>query len=173
MTDMPHPIDAALWREAMGGFLTGVTVVTTLSGGRIAGTAVNAFSAVSQAPPLLLVCLDRSSRSLEAIRSAGFFAVNILSETHMDVVRRFSSKSAEDRFQGVAHAPATTGAPVLTDSVAWFDCEVHAIHDGGDHEIVVGRVLQLGSNKAAAPLAYHRGNIWCLDPRESVPEGRS
>ncbi|MFN3610238.1 MAG: flavin reductase family protein [Hyphomonas sp.] len=170
---MTQPIDATLWREAMGGFLTGVTVVTTLSDGKIAGTAVNAFSAVSQDPPLLLVCLYRSSRSLEAIRTAGFFAVNILSETHMDIVRRFSSKSADDRFRDVAYTREATGAPVLTGSVAWFDCSVHAIHDGGDHEIVVGRVLRLGSDTAATPLAYHRGNIWCLPAREIVPEGRS
>lgn len=170
---MSQPIDATLWREAMGGFLTGVTVVTTLSDGKIAGTAVNAFSAVSQEPPLLLVCLDRSSRSLEAIRAAGFFAVNILAEAHMDVVRRFSSKSAGDRFRNVAHTSEATGAPVLTGSVAWFDCAVHAIHDGGDHEIVVGRVLRLGSDTGATPLAYHRGNIWCLPAREVVPEGHS
>lgn len=170
---MAPSIDAALWREAMGGFLTGVTVVTTIADGAIAGTAVNAFSAVSQEPPLLLVCLDRSSRSLEAIRTSGFFAVNILSETHMEVVRRFSSKSTEDRFRDVKWEREATGAPVLDSSVAWFDCEVHAIHDGGDHEIVVGRVLRLGSDAAASPLAYHRGNIWCLPAREVVPEGRS
>lgn len=168
---MPQPIDTALWREAMGGFLTGVTVVTTTSGGKIAGTAVNAFSAVSQDPPLLLVCLDRGSRSLEAIRASGFFAVNILSDAHMDVVRRFASKSADDRFRDVDYSATTTGAPILGGSVAWFDCQVHAIHEGGDHEIVVGHVLEVGSDKAAAPLAYHRGNIWCLDPGEPVPEG--
>ncbi|MBY9067229.1 flavin reductase family protein [Hyphomonas sp. WL0036] len=170
---MSTPIDATLWREAMGGFLTGVTVVTTTSGGKIAGTAVNAFSAVSQAPPLLLVCLDRASRSLEAIREAGFFAVNVLSEAHMDVVRRFASKSSDDRFRDVQYTTESTGAPVLSGSVAWFDCEVYAIHDGGDHEIVVGRVLQLGSDREAAPLAYHRGNIWCLTGRETEPAGRS
>lgn len=171
---MTQPSDAALWREAMGGFLTGVTAVTTLTAdGKVAGTAVNAFSAVSQEPPLLLVCLDRSSRSLEAIRKAGFFAVNILSETHLDVVRRFSSKSVGDRFRDVAWSSQATGAPVLTGSVAWFDCEVHAIHEGGDHEIVVGRVVRLGSDKAATPLAYHRGNIWCLPARETLPEERS
>lgn len=170
---MTQSIDVDLWREAMGGFLTGITVVTTRSGEGVAGTAVNAFSAVSQDPPLLLVCLDRHSRSLEAIRQSGILAVNILSDAHMDVVRRFAAKSADDRFRDVDFFDGATGAPVLAESVAWFDCEVHAIHDGGDHEIVVGRVLDLGSNKNAAPLAYHRGNIWCLDANTATPEQRS
>lgn len=167
---MADEINTDLWREAMGGFLTGITVVTTCSGESIAGTAVNAFSSVSQDPPLLLVCLDRGSRSLEAIREAGVFAVNILSDAHMDVVRRFASKSAEDRFRDVAYRSEATGAPILDDSVAWFDCEVFAMHDGGDHEIVVGRVRQLGSDATATPLAYHRGNIWSLAALEAGQE---
>lgn len=165
---MTGPIDAGLWREAMGGFLTGVTAVTTLSDGRIAGAAVNAFSAVSMDPPLLLVCLDRRSRTLDVIRQTGIFAVNVLSEAHLDVVRRFASREAEDRFRDVAHLSQVTGAPVLSDAAAWFDCEVYAIHDGGDHEIVIGRVLKLGSDRAVAPLAYHRGDIWCLEERETL-----
>lgn len=165
---MTGPIDAGLWREAMGGFLTGVTAVTTLSDGRIAGAAVNAFSAVSMDPPLLLVCLDRRSRTLDLIRKTGFFAVNVLSAGHLDVVRRFASREAEDRFRDVAHMSHTTGAPVLADAAAWFDCEVYAIHDGGDHEIVIGRVLALGSDRTVTPLAYHRGDIWCLEDRETL-----
>lgn len=165
---MTRPIDSGLWREAMGGFLTGVTAVTTLSEGRIAGAAVNAFSAVSMDPPLLLVCLDRHSRTLDMIRQTGFFAVNVLSEAHLEVVRRFASRDVENRFRDIAHTSYATGAPVLTDAAAWFDCEVYAIHDGGDHEIVIGRVLQLGSDRTVAPLAYHRGDIWCLEGREAL-----
>ena len=159
---MSEAINSTLWREAMGGFLTGVTVVTTCAGEKIAGTAVNAFSAVSQDPPLLLVCLDRGSRSLTEIRRSGVFAVNILSDAHQELVHRFASKSAEDRFRDVAYTARTTGAPILEDSVSWFDCEVFTIYEGGDHEIVVGRVRELGSDTSATPLAYHRGNVWSL-----------
>lgn len=163
---MTGPIDALLWREAMGGFLTGVTAVTTLSEGRIAGAAVNAFSAVSMEPPLLLVCLDRRSRTLDAIRRNGFFAVNVLSQAHLSAVRRFASKDNESRFHGIDHTSHVTGAPVLAGAAAWFDCEVYAVHEGGDHEIVLGRVVALGADKSAVPLAYHRGNIWCLEAGE-------
>lgn len=161
---MQNQFEISLWREAMGGFLTGVTIVTALSrDGAPHGAAVNAFSAVSQQPPLLLVCLNRASRSLEVIRLSGRFAVNILAEHHLDIVPAFAAKGIENRFEGVEYVSATTGSPILPGAVAWFDCEVHAIHDGGDHEIIVGRVLEIGSDKATTPLAYHRGQIWRLN----------
>lgn len=169
---MTAPIDELLWREAMGGFLTGVTAVTTLGDSGVAGAAVNAFSAVSMDPPLLLVCLDRHSRTLDVIRRKGFFAVNVLSQTHLEAVRRFASKDTESRFRDIAHTTHATGAPILAGAAAWFDCEVYAIHEGGDHEIVLGRVVELGADKAAAPLAYHRGNIWCLEASDIIPEDR-
>lgn len=161
---MQEQIETSLWREAMGGFLTGITIVTAMSSeGAPHGAAVNAFSAVSEQPPLLLVCLDRSSRSLETIRLSGQFAVNILAEDHLDIVPAFAAKGVENRFAGVDYFAAVTGSPILPGAVAWFDCEIHAIHDGGDHEIIIGRVVKIGSNKAIRPLAYHRGQIWRLN----------
>lgn len=161
---MQEQIETSLWREAMGGFLTGVTIVTAVSGeGMPHGAAVNAFSAVSQKPPLLLVCLDRASRSLEAIRMSGRFAVNILAEDHLDIVPAFAARGVGNRFEGVDYFTAETGSPILAGAVAWFDCEIHAVHDGGDHEIVVGRVIRIGSDKTIRPLAYHRGQIWRLN----------
>lgn len=161
---MENQIEAALWREAMGGFLTGVTIVTsTTSEKEPCGAAVNAFSAVSESPPLLLVCLDRASRSLEAIRLSGHFAVNILSESHLDIVPVFAMRGADDRFRDVDYSSGASGSPILNGAVAWFECEVHAIHDGGDHEIVVGHVVRIGSDPAAKPLAYHRGQVWRMN----------
>lgn len=156
-------IDKTLWREAMSGFLTGVTIVTTHDDeGAPAGTAVNAFCALSMEPPLLLVCLDRGSRTLDMLRRAGSFCVNILSDRHEAIVGPFASKSEADRFGKVSHSHTVSGDPVLDDSVAWFDCAVHQILEGGDHEIVIGRVKRLGSDREAAPLAYHRGQVWPL-----------
>ncbi len=161
-------VDRQLWREAMGGFPTGVTIVTTHDdSGAPAGTAVNAFCAVSMDPPLLLICLDKQSRTLAALRAANTFCVNILSDRHQQIVRAFASKSETDRFRGVAHAATEAGDPILDNAVAWFDCTVEEIHDGGDHEIVVGRVVELGADKDAAPLAYHRGRVWPLYPDAS------
>jgi 3-hydroxy-9,10-secoandrosta-1,3,5(10)-triene-9,17-dione monooxygenase reductase component len=157
-------ISSALWREAMGGFLTGVTIVTALSADRSAhGAAVNAFTAVSEKPALLLVCLDRASRSLATIRCSGKFAVNILAEHHLDIVPAFAAKGVVNRFEGINYSAAETGSPILPGVVAWFDCEVHGVHDGGDHEIIVGRVVAIGSDRTLRPLAYHRGQIGRLN----------
>ena len=167
---MGEDADSRLWRDAMGGFLTGVTIVTTQAeGGRPTGSAVNAFCALSMNPRLLLVCMDRDSRTLAALRRAGTFCVNILSANQADIVRRFASKEAGDRFAGVPFARRPSGDPVLLDSAAWFDCEVHDLFEGGDHEIVVGRVNDLYADRDADPLAYHRGRICPLPASQLLP----
>ena len=157
---MGQQFDNALWREAMGGFPTGVTVVTShAEDGSPAGTAVNAFCSLSISPPLLLVCLGRSSRTLETLRRAGSFCVNVLSDRQGDIVERFARKDETGRFDGVPFTLGVSGDPLLSDTVAWFDCRVHEILDGGDHEIVIGEVAALSADSAAAPLAYHRGRV--------------
>jgi flavin reductase (DIM6/NTAB) family NADH-FMN oxidoreductase RutF len=155
-------IEPAVWKHAMGSFPTGVTVVTTQAEGRISGTAVNAFSAVSMSPSILLVCLKRDSRTLAEIKKSGVFAVNVLADHHEPLVGRFASKDESDRFSGVAYETGSTGSPLLERAVAWFDCEVHAAVDGGDHEVVLGHVLEVRSHPGAAPLLYHRGRLSCL-----------
>jgi 3-hydroxy-9,10-secoandrosta-1,3,5(10)-triene-9,17-dione monooxygenase reductase component len=157
-------IEPTLWKRAMGGFPSGVTVVTTQTDGRAAGTAVNAFTAVSMSPSLLLICLAHDSRTLLEIRRTGVFGVNILAQHHADLAMRFASKVETDRFAGVALTSAITGAPLLGDAVAWFDCEVESLVTAGDHEVVTGRVLAAHAADEAAPLLYHRGRLGPLQP---------
>jgi 3-hydroxy-9,10-secoandrosta-1,3,5(10)-triene-9,17-dione monooxygenase reductase component len=152
----------------MSGFPTGVTIVTTRADGRVSGTAVNAFSAVSMSPSILLVCLKSDSRTLAAIRQAGVFAVNILADHQADLVSRFASKDEEDRFRDVSHASGVTGSPLLDRAVAAFDCEVHAIVDGGDHDVLLGRVLDVRMDAERSPLLYHRGQLSPLRQAEPV-----
>lgn len=146
----------------MGGFPSGVTVVTTRVGDRPAGTAVNAFTSVSMSPSLLLVCLTHDSRTLAEIRQSLTFGVNILADHHADLALRFASKAEGNRFAGVPLTEAITGAPLLADAVAWFDCEVASFMTAGDHEVVTGRVLAAHAADEADPLLYHRGRLGAL-----------
>lgn len=162
-------IEPTAWRHAMGRFPTGVTIVTTQAEGRVSGTAVNAFSAVSMSPSIVLVCLKRDSRTLAEIHKSGVFGVNVLAAHQADLVGRFASKDENDRFQGLAYETGVTGSPLLRHAVARFDCELHAVFDGGDHEVVLGRVVEVQADSATPPLLYHRGQLSPLRQGDAEP----
>lgn len=150
-------IDSAHYRQVLGHFPTGVTVITAVGpDGRPAGFAVGSFFSVSLDPALVGFCAGKSSSSWPAIRSAGRFCVNILAEDQEAVCRQFSSK-VDDKFSGLGWQPAVTGSPRLADVLAWIDCDVEAIHDAGDHELCVGRVRELGVERENGPLLFYRG----------------
>jgi len=144
-------------RDALGSFATGVTVVTCLdSEGRPFGLTVNSFTSVSLDPPLLLVCIARQARCRAALVEAGHFAVNVLQTGQQPASIRFSTRD-EDRFGATPWSTGESGAPILKDSLAIFECERSAVHDGGDHEILVGRVLRASFDPNMDPLLYFRG----------------
>jgi flavin reductase (DIM6/NTAB) family NADH-FMN oxidoreductase RutF len=150
--------DRRAFRNALGCFATGVTVVTTVTdAGEPVGLTANSFSSVSLDPPLVLFCLDRASHNLDAFRAAGRFAVNVLGEDQRDLSVRFST-TIGDRWDGVVWERWETGAPVLNGCLAALDCETEAIHEGGDHVIIVGRVQRLAATTDGKPLLYFRGN---------------
>lgn len=150
-------VNAEQFRDVMGRFASGVTVVTTENDGGYAGFTASSFSSVSLDPPLVLVCLGRDAACHDAFVDGAGFAVNILAADQADLSVRFSS-DIDDRFEGVPHAPWVTGAPILGGVLAAIDCRLHAVHDGGDHSILVGRVERLGPVAAdAEPLLYYRG----------------
>lgn len=151
-------IPPAAMREAMGRFATGVTVVTTLdTTGAPAGCTVSAFSSVSLNPPLLLVCVD-ATRFMHSLLTVGSgFAVNILSADQADVALAFARPSA-DKFAAVAHHPGRGGVPLLDGAIAHVQCTRHAVFDGGDHAIVLGRVHDIRSSPGE-PLLYSRGRF--------------
>jgi flavin reductase (DIM6/NTAB) family NADH-FMN oxidoreductase RutF len=158
-------IDTLLLRRAFGTFVTGVTVVTTRdTAGNPRGMTANSFTSVSLDPPLLLICVAKSAASFPAFATTQCFGVNLLNEAQVDLSAVFASKSPE-KFRSVSHAQKHTGAPILADSLTWFDCTVHDRVDAGDHVILIGRILGFGTTNTA-PLAFHRGGYARLqDPR--------
>lgn len=135
--------DGAEFRRVLGHFPTGVTVVTAAGADGPEGMAIGSFSSVSLDPPLVMFCPGHESASWSRMRPAGSFCVNVLGDHQADVSRVFAGKS-DDRFDGLGIRVEATGAPVIEGCLAWIDCTVHAVHDGGDHDIVVGRVEALG-----------------------------
>ncbi len=149
--------DPRTLRDALGCFGTGVTVVTTLDAStRPVGLTANSFTSVSLDPPLLLVCLAKSAGSLPAFEASGVFAVNVLHTGQQTVSGRFASRQ-EDRFAATPWEAWDTGAPIVSRSLASFDCEKHAWHDAGDHVILVGLVRRVRFEPRRDPLLYFRG----------------
>jgi flavin reductase (DIM6/NTAB) family NADH-FMN oxidoreductase RutF len=153
------------FRRAMGHFVTGVTVVTSVGpGGQPVGTTANAVSSLSLAPPLVLVCFDLASLTLEAVRSHGAFAVNVLSAPQRHLSANFARRGLAAAWEGVRHRPGPTGSPRLHGVLAAIECTVEHQLPGGDHEIVVGRVRQVEiSDDGGAPLVYWQGRYASLE----------
>lgn len=151
--------DARALRDAFGAFLTGVTVVTTVDdAGAPIGFTANSFTSVSLDPPLLLVCLAKTSRNYATLTAAKGFGVNILSEGQKDVSNTFA-RPVEDRFAAVDWRMGPYGSPVFADVAAWFDCATHDVVDAGDHVILIGRVEGF-DNSAKTGLGYARGGYF-------------
>ncbi len=156
MPQVPAPPDDVLrpggsdFRTVLGHFATGVTIITAIDDGEPAGVAANSFTSVSVDPPLVLFCVGRTSTTWPRIERARRFAVNILGEHQEELSRLFATKGA-DRF-GQTDWHVGIG----------LDCDFWAEYDGGDHIIVVGRVLDLGVTHHAGPLVFFRGEYMRL-----------
>jgi flavin reductase (NADH) len=163
------PVDRDLFVEIMASYPAGVAVVTTLDAdGAPRGLTTTAVSSVSAEPPLLLVCVDLTSRTLPALRAGGRFVVNFLREGRSEVARLFASK-ADDKFEHVEWRASAAGLPVLAaDAIAWAECvTVHEI-EPGDHVVLLGRVEEgAGAADDDAPLMYYRRSwgVWRPAPR--------
>jgi flavin reductase (DIM6/NTAB) family NADH-FMN oxidoreductase RutF len=151
-------LDQLAFREALGRFPTGVTVVTATGPRGPAGLTTNAFSSLSLDPPLVLVCFERGSRTLPVVRETGRFAVNVLRAGQEDLARVFASKRVPaEKFASVTHS-VDHGVPVLDGALAWLVCDLQALHPGGDHEIGVGAVTALGHDPDGDPLLFYGGS---------------
>jgi 3-hydroxy-9,10-secoandrosta-1,3,5(10)-triene-9,17-dione monooxygenase reductase component len=159
-------ISAAEFRQAMGHFATGVTVVTSVDEeGEPVGTTASAVSSLSLNPPLVLVCFDLGSLTLRAIRGHGAFVVNVLAAPQQHLSANFARRGLAAAWDGVRHRPGPTGSPRLEGVLAALECTVENSLPGGDHEIVVGRVRDVEvSYGEAAPLVYWRGSYLSPDP---------
>lgn len=158
------PIDAAQFRAALALRAGGVTIVTARAGERVHGMTVTDFAGVSLAPPLVLVCADKKANTLPLIEAGRNFAVNLLAEGQEALSNRFASKQDEwRRFEGLECDPSSTGAPFLPGALAGLACRVVALHDAGDHVIVVGEVEEARC-ATVNPLVYFGGAYRRLAP---------
>lgn len=158
------------FRDVMGRFATGVSVMTTVHEGAIHGMTASAVAAVSLEPLLALVCVERETNMRVLLGSSGVFALSFLHEDDEGIAVHFADPYrplGEEQFAAIDHHRAVTGAPVLDGAIGYVDCELWDRHDGGDHEIVVGEVVGLGLRDPPDPLLFFRGAYRSLRPEGS------
>ena len=159
--------DRRAFRDALGAFATGVTIVTTTDGaGAPVGVTASSFNSVSLDPPLVLWSLAKSSQSRDAFCSSGHFAIHVLAESQELVSNRFA-KSGADKFAGMAWSAGTAGSPLLHEFAAVFECRTKYQYEGGDHVILVGEVVAFDV-RDVAPLLFHGGRYAEHRPRPSA-----
>jgi len=152
-----HPtIDSGDFRNVLGHFPTGVTVVTAAGADRPIGVAIGSFASISLDPPLVGFFLGTSSGSWAPMEAAGHFCVNVLCHDQMELCGTMASK-ADDKFEGVDWRAAGTGAPILPDVHAIIDCTIDQVIELGDHNLVVGRVQHLETLRDAPPMVFYKG----------------
>ena len=157
MSSSHAPFDAAKYRQVLGHFPTGVTVITALSNDVPVGLAVGSFASLSLDPPLVLFCPGSQSSSWPKIRATGSFCVNILSADQEHICRVFAGKDP-DKFASIEWSRTKdTGSPRIEGALAWIDCDIENVLPGGDHDIVVGRIRDLDAHDSAGPLVFYRG----------------
>jgi len=155
-------IDQARFREVLGHFATGVTVVTATEDGQPVGFTCQSFTSLSLDPAMVALAPAKSSTSWPRIARAGAFCVNVLSDRQEALCRSFAVPGG-DKFAGVGWHVGPCGTPMLEGSLAWVECELEAIHDAGDHELVIGRVLGLGVGEGR-PLIFYRSGFGTFSP---------
>jgi flavin reductase (DIM6/NTAB) family NADH-FMN oxidoreductase RutF len=152
------------FRQALGMFATGVTIVTALSAKGIpVGLTANSFNSVSLNPPLVLWSLARTAMSLKIFSTGSHYAINILGADQQDLARQFSGP-AQSRFDNVRFAAGSGGAPLLAGAAATFECFNRSRYEEGDHVIFVGEVERCGHRQGASPLLFHGGRFYAEHP---------
>lgn len=163
--------DHRAFRQALSQFATGVAVITARGPeGEAIGMTMSSFNSVSLDPPLILFSIDRRAHSLPAMQAAKGFAVNILSRAQEGLSNQFA-RALGDKWEAVEHTMGHAQAPLLQGALAHFECEPYGQHDGGDHVIVVGRVVRFAANTREAPLLFFRGRYHSVSSGdERAPE---
>ncbi|MGH3435493.1 MAG: flavin reductase family protein [Sciscionella sp.] len=159
----PTPIQM---RAAMSRFASGVTVVTGVDGAEAVGFTCQSFASVSLDPPLVLFCADHSGRTWPKIRNTGRFCVNVLAEPQADLCGRFGSRWGL-RYAGLPWQLSRWGTPELPDVLLRVHAEVHDVHSAGDHDVVIGRVLELDHSDDHRPMIFYRGGFGIEQERDA------
>lgn len=162
------PVDAATFRAVMGAVCTPVSVVTAMAGDRPHGTTVSAFASLSLDPPMVLVSLDKSSELLRHIRRTPLFGLNVLHAGQSALATAFARKG-DDKFQGISWS-LDNGVPRLDGSAGWLACAVDRLVNGGDHVVVLGRVIA-ADHAPAPPLTYHQRQFGTHQPHRAESRG--
>jgi flavin reductase (DIM6/NTAB) family NADH-FMN oxidoreductase RutF len=148
------PIDEAAFKLAMSHFASGVTVVTTEHDGKLFGMTVASFASLSLHPPLVLICIEKSVKTHDAIAAAGRFGVSILSSGQGEISSRFASR-VDDKFSGIDVRRGSLGVPLIGGALTTMECSVYDQLPGGDHTIFIGEVVDARTIEGA-PLLYFR-----------------
>ena len=154
----PPIVDAGVYRRVIGAVTSGVMVLTARDIAGNHGMTISAVCSLSMEPPMLLVCLNTSSRTQRAVTDAGCFIVHVLDEKQAWIAERFARPAAHDKFSGIAVRPGHLSAPVLSDALAVIECEVVETVTGGTHRVFLARVAHAESRQGS-PLAYFRGKF--------------
>ncbi|HEU4566728.1 MAG TPA: flavin reductase family protein [Marmoricola sp.] len=167
LADTVRVTAARRFRDVLGRFASGVTVVTSTSDGEPVGMTCQSFSSVSLDPPLVLFCPARTSRAWPRIRRSGHFCVNLLAHDQSELSNTMASRGV-DKFAGLDWRPSpATGSPLFDGILGYVDCLIHDVHEAGDHFIVVGRVLELDGTDVPAPLLFFQGQYARPEQRHS------
>ncbi len=153
--------DSARFRQVLGHFPTGVTIITGMSGGHPYGMTIGSFTSVSLEPPLVGFLPMADSISWQAIADSGRFCVNVLGADQGDLCWSFARTAEDQRFEDVPWEPSPNGSPILGGVIAWIDCTTEAVMEMGDHLFVLGRVtdLHVWDGTEPAPLLFFRGKL--------------
>lgn len=157
------PFDPRQFRQVLGHFLSGVTVVAVRHDGETRGMTASAFSSLSLDPPLVLVCVGHKAHLHALLRADGRFSISILAQDQGPVSNHFAGYAPD---VAVTWDDTFGGTPVVAGALAWLDCAVQELHPGGDHTIVIGRV-ERAAVADGAPLAYYRGKYGRFAQNES------
>ncbi|MEW5868945.1 MAG: flavin reductase family protein [Chloroflexota bacterium] len=159
-----NQVDAMVMRDLMRYWATGVTVVAAQHKGVSHGMTVSSFTSVSVDPPLVLVSLQRQARTHSLVQASAAFGVTILQISQQEVAERFAGRMENEleRFDGLKIFTMTTGAPLLLDGLAAFDCQVVEAYPVGDHTLFIGEVVALNLLKEGEPLVYCNRSYWSL-----------
>lgn len=160
-------VDPQEFRSVIGSFATGVTVITAAADGLLQGMTANAVTSVSLDPVLVLVCIDRDTHTHGIVERGRAFAINVLGEHQEDVSRLFAKRAAPERgtLRGQPFRIGQTGVPILEDSLAYLECRVTEMLEGGDHSMFLGEVVSQGAVPDREPLLFFRGRYRTLTPQ--------
>ncbi|AJE46720.1 flavin reductase family protein [Celeribacter indicus] len=158
----PGDIDPRRFRDLLGHYASGLTVIAGIAGKTPVGFTCQSFYSVSLDPPLVSFCVNNGSKSWPQLRPAGTFSINLLAADQAEISNGFA-KSSGDRWSGIGRSPSPRGNPLIHGALAWFDCTLFAEHAAGDHSIVIGQVQAMSETNEVDPLLFYKGKYRVLE----------